>query len=50
LTAQLINAARHLGPLPSLEEGFDDDLTLHPRQVGQMTAKDLIELVGVGGW
>jgi hypothetical protein len=38
---------RHLGPLPSLEEGLEDDLMLHPRQVGEMTAKDLIELVGV---
>jgi hypothetical protein len=38
---------RHLGPFPSLDEGFEDDLTLRPRQLGAMTAKDQIELVGV---
>ena len=38
-------AWRDLRPFPSLEEGFEDDLTLHPRQVGPITANDLIELV-----
>jgi hypothetical protein len=40
-------ACRDLGSFPFLEEGFDNHLVLRLRQVLQLTAKDLMELVEV---